>query len=438
MAYRVKSTTSYGGRLNKALKGIVGGFIMFIGGTILLFWNEGNFVKTKKAIQEAEGACVAVEDVSKVDASLNGTLIHASAFADTKDELTDEAFGVTAVAIAINRKVEYYQWEENAKKETRDKIGGGQETITTYTYKQAWVDKPIDSMTFEDPQYTGKNTVLVPTVEKQTVYAQNVSFGAYTLPGFFIESIKGNTPAEVNLTDEQKQAWTKRLGAAPAAAPLPAATAPAADAAAPEEEAAPAPAVEPSAVPSATVPAMIHVVGHIVYFGRNPNAPEIGDMRITLTKVMPADVSIIGKVVGSTFGKFVAKNGKTFTRLEMGTVSPEEMFANALSENVLLVWILRLIGILLVIFGLNGIFGIITEILKVLPFLANIVGAGIGLVCFILGLAWSLIIIALAWLTYRPLIGVPLLVCSIGLVYYLKKIAPKNKAQPPAEPPSVA
>ncbi len=37
------------------------------------------------------------------------------------------------------------------------------------------------------------------------------------------------------------------------------------------------------------------------------------------------------------------------------------------------------------------------------------VGAGIGLAAFLLGLAWSLVIIAVAWLRFRPLIGGSLL-----------------------------
>jgi len=75
MAYQVKTTKSYGTRLTDSLKGIVTGVILFAIGTIVLFWNEGNFVKTKKSIREAEQALVVVSDVSRVDPSLNGQLI---------------------------------------------------------------------------------------------------------------------------------------------------------------------------------------------------------------------------------------------------------------------------------------------------------------------------------------------------------------------------
>ncbi|MCL2155880.1 MAG: TMEM43 family protein, partial [Leptospirales bacterium] len=138
MAYTETTTTGYGDRLTNALKGVVGGFIMFIIGTVLLFWNEGNYVKTKKSIDEAQGVAVQVDDVSNVDPALNGKLIHASAFANTEDVLTDESFGISEKAIAISRKVEYYQNVEKSHTETKDKLGGGQEKITTYTYDQEW------------------------------------------------------------------------------------------------------------------------------------------------------------------------------------------------------------------------------------------------------------------------------------------------------------
>lgn len=78
------------------------------------------------------------------------------------------------------------------------------------------------------------------------------------------------------------------------------------------------------------------------------------------------------------------------------------MFASAAKENAMLTWILRLVGVLCVCFGLKAIFGILEAIAKVIPILGSIVGAGVGLVCMILGLAWSLLWIAIAWLAYRP------------------------------------
>ena len=71
----------------------------------------------------------------------------------------------------------------------------------------------------------------------------------------------------------------------------------------------------------------------------------------------------------------------------------------------------------MVIIGLKGIFGFIETILKVVPFVAGIFGWGVGLVCTIVGIVWSLIIIALAWLFYRPVLAICLLAVAGFLIW---------------------
>ena len=52
MAYTEVTTNSYGSRVKNAFGGIFTGIIMFIAGTILLWWNEGNVVKEHAALNE--------------------------------------------------------------------------------------------------------------------------------------------------------------------------------------------------------------------------------------------------------------------------------------------------------------------------------------------------------------------------------------------------
>jgi len=56
---------------------------------------------------------------------------------------------------------------------------------------------------------------------------------------------------------------------------------------------------------------------------------------------------------------------------------------------------------------------------SVVPFLGKLVGIGTGLVSILFGMAWSLLIIALAWLFYRPLIGAIILAAAAGLIVML-------------------
>ena len=174
------------------------------------------------------------------------------------------------------------------------------------------------------------------------------------------------------------------------------------------------------------------VSGNQIYYG-NSASPQIGDVRITFEKVDPkAVVSIMGKVQGNTFARYKAKTGKEFSRLEQGTVSSAEMFEHQESENNMLKWGLRLLGVLLVIGGLKGIFNFLVILLKVIPFLASIMNFGVGLICTVLGIAWSLIVIGVAWVFYRPLVGIPLLVVAIGLIVWL---AMRGRGKQPAVQP---
>ena len=70
--------------------------------------------------------------------------------------------------------------------------------------------EPIDSGEFRDPEYQGRNKVLA-KYEDETLYASNVSFGAYTLPDFLKRSIGGAVPLDLVLDEERKKAIFEEL-----------------------------------------------------------------------------------------------------------------------------------------------------------------------------------------------------------------------------------
>ena len=59
------------------------------------------------------------------------------------DLLIDSIFGVSVQGMQLKRKVEFYQWTERSSTQKRQKLGGGEETVTTYTYEQAWQAEPM-------------------------------------------------------------------------------------------------------------------------------------------------------------------------------------------------------------------------------------------------------------------------------------------------------
>ncbi len=428
MAYTETKTTGYGTRVGNSFRGIISGFLLFCAATALLWWNEGRAVKTDKMLNDAEKACVEMENPNKKDATLDGELVCATAVATTEDSLVDTQFGIGAKAISLQRRVEYYQWTEEQHSESEDKLGGKEVTTTTYTYHKEWVSSPVESSEFKDPAYQGKNFVLT-TIEEADQWAENVSFGAYKLNESLIHRISSREPVDLALNEDMlkelnqstKVAHERVYGAdAPVQAPAeePAVKVAASDSAALVADS--IKAVNDSLMANAENKVSleyIHQAGNVLYFGRVPGSPEVGDVRVTFEVVTPAKVTIISQVDGDTFKPFKAKNGKKFQTLVMGKKTAEEIFEAEHQANNMILWLLRIVGVMLVIAGLKGIFGFIETILKVVPFVANIFGWGVGVVCFVLGLVWSLIIIALAWLFYRPLLGIALLAVAAFLIW---------------------
>lgn len=103
--------------------------------------------------------------------------------------------------------------------------------------------------------------------------------------------------------------------------------------------------------------------------------------------------------------------------IRQGAQTADQMFTDQHKGNNMLTWVLRVIGVLLVISGLRGILGIAETILKVIPFVSNILAFGVSVICGVIGLVWSVIIIALAWIFYRPLTGI-LLLALVGVVIF--------------------
>lgn len=403
MAYTETTTVGYGKRLSGSLKGILIGFLLFIVGTVLLWWNEGRAVKTARSIKGAyEQTIKESPDLSSVNSDLNGKMICVSGLATTNDLVIDQFFGVSANAIRIERKVEFYQWVERSETKTEDKVGGKQEKTTTYNYNKEWVSAPVESAGFHDSNYKGKNTVVINSIRSEKMQAQNVTVGAYTLPQSMVSSISGGKQMSISLSaekqDELNKAVAQALGQGDGQ--------------------------------------FVTISGNQIYLGKNSNSPEIGDVRISFTQVDPATVTVWAKVKDNTFEKFVASNDYSVGGLYMGAKTLDELKEQSESANSVLTWLFRIVGLVLVYFGFKGIFNIVVTLLKVLPFLAKIANVGVSIVCGVLGFAWSLIIIAIAWLFYRPILAIILIAIVVGLFVFLSKRS--KDAQVPAEPSAQA
>ena len=153
----------------------------------------------------------------------------------------------------------------------------------------------------------------------------------------------------------------------------------------------------------------------------NPSTPRVGDVRIKWVYVpdtMP--VSIIAQQTGNTFSPYIAENGEEVDLLQVGTHNKKAMFQQAHDANTMMTWLIRFGGWLMMFIGLNMILKPLAVLGDVVPFIGSIIGFGNKLIAFVISLVVALVVIAIAWLFYRPVIGITLLVAAVGLIVWLK------------------
>lgn len=413
-------------RLGSVFKGIIIGFILIAVGIGLLFWNEGRTIKRYKDLKEGESNVV-LSSSDLVHAENEGKLVYMTGKATTEETLTDDEFNVSVNAIKLARDVQMYQWYEESDSHTQRNLGGSEETVTTYTYKKDWYGQVVDSTSFKESGHDNPSSMAY-TSNAWT--ASNVTLGAYRMSSSLVG--KMNSFSQFPIKAEP-------ASPAPAAptAPEAAPAVPAANPAAPAVPTTPvdAPVSQPvgadaatatsePAIPAPTDPAKASeqndrkVYQNGYYIGKDPAKPEIGDLKISFRVVVPMEVSIVSQQQGDTFVPYQAKNG-TVELLDSGIVSCQQMFAQAQSQNKFMAWILRAIGFILILVGFNMIFAPLKVLADVIPFLGSLVGMGTGFVSFILAGSVSLITISIGWLSYRPFIGVPLLILAIAALVWL-------------------
>lgn len=177
----------------------------------------------------------------------------------------------------------------------------------------------------------------------------------------------------------------------------------------------------------------ISTTGDTIFVGDNQSQPQIGDLRIRFRYVAPQNVSVIAAQSMNGFEPYKTSRGGTILEIKTGLLSAEEMFAQAQASNRMITWLIRLGGFVLMGIGFGMLFRPLSVVADVVPFIGNIIGAGTGFVGFLIAAILSLITIAVAWLVYRPVLGIGLLVVAGLLMFWLKTRVSKAKPASPLQ-----
>ena len=354
---------------NKKGSGILGGLILIVVGIGVLWSNEGRTVKTQAAIGEATKSYIQVKS-DKVDSKNEGKLIATKGKLniDSSSELKDDIFGISVSAVKMKRNVEMYQWEENCKTDENDK--------TTCTYDKVWESKLLDSSEYSQSGHSNPTSMLY---ESEEYFADNVKLGAFTLPTELIGSLKyDKTKGNDALVNEYNNSKDD-----------------------------------------------IKVDGKYLTNVKE-EGPQIGDIRISYEYTTIKDASVLAVQTDDTFEAYTSKKGKDIYTIVEGNKTGAQILENMTSANKTIKWGLRILGVILICGAFSSMFGFITNLANKVPVLGSIVSGATSVVSTVLGLGLSLLVIAIAWFRFRPILSIVLIAIVVALIVFLKMYVPKK------------
>ncbi|MGE0576071.1 MAG: TMEM43 family protein [Reyranella sp.] len=372
--------TGWLSRLGRSFGGVLVGLVLIVGSGMLLFWNEGRSIETAQSL--TEGAAVVLEvGASKMDPANDGRLVYVAGPISVASSISDVDFGVLSDGLRLVRKVEMYQWTEEQHTETHRKLGGAEEKVTTYRYARKWMDRAVDSSKFHER--TGHANPPM-TWQERNLLAPRPRIGAYALPDNMVNGFGTARPLPVA---EDRAASLERRLRRP-----------------------------------------VRVVDGVLYIAGDPARPVVGDVRISYGEVPLQEASVIARQSPVGLGPYQTHAGGAVELIMPGRVPSADMFKSAEEENETLTWLIRGGGCLLMFFGFCLILGPLGVLGDVVPVIGDVVRAGAGLVGFLFTAVVAPLIIAIAWLWYRPIVAISVVIVGAVLAWGAIWVARLHKA----------
>ncbi len=376
------TTESWGSRIMSSIKSVLIGVLLFLVAFVVLWFNEGRAVKTARGLTEGASQVV-LADAKTVDKNNSGKLVHLTGKVNTLENLKDNEFNIDVNALRLIREVVMYQWIEKADQEKEKQVGGSEKTTTVYNYEKRWSSSIIESSKFKIKE-EHINPARFP-YSSYTKEASKATMGKFNLSRSMISSLTNSSSYSLQSANtlNHKNAQIVNEG-------------------------------------SLNISNGASIVSKVFIGEGTSSSPQIGDVKISFKVVKPnEDYSIIAKQVENTFEPYKTETGTSIQMISKGVLSADNMFSAAQSNNSTMTWILRLLGFLMMFGGLSLIFKPLVVLADVLPFLGNILDFGLSLFSALISFGLSFITIAIAWVVYRPFIGITLLVIGLGVTIFI-------------------
>ncbi len=291
---------------------------------------------------------------TSIDVSNDNQLVNVSGKLQNLDYLTDSQFGVNILSAKLKRSVEMYQWVESCTTDSKDQ--------KTCSYSKEWKSSIMDSEHYPSDY---KNPKDMP-YQSYTSVSKNAKLGDFNISSEQLAYLYADT--KYNDFSYLPSGYTQ--------------------------------------------------FGNYVTNSSDINNPKIGDIRIEFTYVADENVTVLAKQKGNEFVDYITKKGKNIFSISSGTKSSQEIIQKIENSNNTLKWILRVLSMILELFGFILLFSLITTISSYVPVLGSLVGGVTFVIAFLLSTIVTLVCTAIAWFVSRPMLSIILLLIS-GLLFYL-------------------
>lgn len=355
-------------KIKNAFASVIGGLICIVIGIVLLWWNEGNDVKNIKTIEEARDSLVNIKS-DEVDSANEGKLVSTNGKINVVDEsLKDDYFNIIVSNTGkLVRIVEMYQWVEDCDTE---------DDRTVCTYDKKWLNTIERSDSFEESGHDNPSDM---PYDDEAYYANRVELGAFKLSATQIQMLS----TEATVTPNS----------------------------------------------SAFLPNGYRIVDKYITSATSMSSPRVGDVRVSFKYNTDTDITVLAMQKGDSFADYKSEQGKILNELKSGLLTGEEMIDVVEKENNILKWVLRILGIALVTGGFTALLSPILMVVSIIPLIGDGIAWILKAIAGLIGFAVSMLIIALAWIVFRPLLGICLLAVVVGVIVLVVVLIKKGRAK---------
>lgn len=273
--------------------GLVIGIILLLLGAGILVYNEMSTMKKAQTLNAAANKAITA-NATDIVSSNNGKLVHVTGMTKVDTTLEDKQFNVRAKAIKLKRVVEMLQWKEISNTHTITHADGSSTTEKRYDYRKEWSEKNINSSFFKNRRYHNPSSK---PYRSRLFLAQNVKLGEYKLTKGVLDKMNAYTPYH-------------NLGSYSGG-----------------------------------------VSGNTIYLN-GIHSNRVGDVRVKYYVIDEGAMTIVAKQNGKSLSSYRMASGENLVLAKKGTLSLDEVFEKAESDNSTTAWIFRGVGGVLVFIGL--------------------------------------------------------------------------------------